>query len=99
MFIIINFISIRIMVLTGKALEDFKNYILYELGIQNEILLYRKTLINALIMDWFDSLCASKLGGYNASDYLFEHLRRNNYKDSIQLTIKRLNNIYNEQEK
>ena len=59
------------MILTGKAKEDFENYVLNkELGHDSEVLInvynqetlfidykdVKKTLLNALIVEWFDSV-------------------------------------------
>lgn len=88
------------MILTDKAREDFIKYASYTYGEDSgDLNMMREVMRNTLIIDWFDSLCASKLGGHNMSDYLYEYLKRHNYKESIRLTIKRLNTIYNEKYK
>ena len=48
------------MILTGKAKEDFENYVLNKnLGHDSEVLISvynQETLLNALIIEWFDSV-------------------------------------------
>lgn len=44
------------MILTDKAREDFKDWLLYDYAIGSEVLLYKKEFINTLIIEWFDSV-------------------------------------------
>ena len=106
------------MLLTNKAKEDFENYVLNKnLGHDSEVLIsvynqetlfidykdVKKTLLNALIIEWFDSV-----GIYITSDYLevnrvfySEILNENfeivkpNRQEALTEAIKKANEIYN----
>ena len=107
------------MLLTNKAKEDFENYILNEnlrhdsevlISVYNQETLFidykdvKKTLLNALIIEWFDSV-----GIYITSDYLelnkgfFSEILDNNFaivkptrQEALTEAIKKANEIYNE---
>ena len=106
------------MILTGKAKEDFENYVLNKnLGHDSEVLIsvynqetlfidykdVKKTLLNALIIEWFDSV-----GIIITSDYFelnkgfySEILNENfeivkpNRQEALTEAIKKANEIYN----
>ena len=106
------------MILTGKAKEDFENYVLNkELGHDSEVLIsvynqeslfinynnVKETLLNALIIEWFDSV-----GIYITSDYFelnkgfysevlnsdFEIIKPTR-QETLTEAIKKANEIYN----
>ena len=104
--------------LTGKAKEDFENYVLNkELGHDSEVLIsvynqetlfidykdVKKTLLNALIIEWFDSV-----GIYITSDYFelnkgfYSEILGSNFaivkptrQEALTEAIKKANEIYN----
>ena len=106
------------MILTGKAKEDFENYVLNKnLGHDSEVLIsvynqeslfinynnVKETLLNALIIEWFDSV-----GIYITSDYFelnkgfysevlnsdFEIIKQTR-QETLTEAIKKANEIYN----
>ena len=106
------------MVLTGKAKEDFENYVLNkELGHDSEVLIsvynqerlfinynnVKETLLNALIIEWFDSV-----GIIITSDYFelnkgfYSEILESNFEiikptrqEALAEAIKKANEIYN----
>ena len=106
------------MILTGKAKEDFENYVLNkELGHDSEVLIsvynqeslfinynnVKETLLNALIIEWFDSV-----GIYVTSDYFelnkgfYSEILNENFEivkptrqEALTEAIKKANEIYN----
>ena len=106
------------MILTGKAKEDFENYVLNrKLGHDSEVLIsvynqeslfinynnVKETLLNALIIEWFDSV-----GIYITSDYLelnkgfYSEILNENFaivkpirQEALTEAIKKANEIYN----
>ena len=106
------------MILTGKAKEDFENYVLNkELGHDSEVLInvynqetlfidykdVKKTLLNALIVEWFDSV-----GIYITSDYFelnkgfYSEVLDSNFaivkptrQEALTEAIKKANEYYN----
>ena len=106
------------MILTGKAKEDFENYVLNkELGHDSEVLIsvynqeslfinynnVKETLLNALIIEWFDSV-----GIYITSDYFelnkgfYSEILNENFEivkptrqEALTEAIKKANEIYN----
>ena len=106
------------MILTGKAKEDFENYVLNkELGHDSEVLIsvynqetlfinynnVKETLLNALIIEWFDSI-----GIYITSDYFelnkgfYSEILESNFEiikptrqEALAEAIKKANEIYN----
>ncbi len=106
------------MILTGKAKEDFENYVLNkELGHDSEVLIsvynqeslfinynnVKETLLNALIIEWFDSV-----GIIITSDYFelnkgfYSEILESNFeiikptrKEALTEAIKKANEIYN----
>ena len=106
------------MILTGKAKEDFENYVLNEnLGHDSEVLIsvynqetlfidykdVKKPLLNALIIEWFDSV-----GIYITSDYFelnkgfYSEILESNFEiikptrqEALAEAIKKANEIYN----
>ena len=106
------------MILTGKAKEDFENYVLNkELGHDSEVLIsvynqeslfinynnVKETLLNALIIEWFDSV-----GIIITSDYLelnkgfYSEILESNFEiikptrqEALAEAIKKANEIYN----
>ena len=106
------------MILTGKAKEDFENYVLNKkLGHDSEVLIsvynqeslfinykdVKKPLLNALIIEWFDSV-----GIYITSDYFelnkgfYSEILNENFEivkptrqEAITEAIKKANEIYN----
>ena len=106
-------------ILTGKAKKDFENYVLNkELGHDSEVLInvynqetlfidykdVKKTLLNALIIEWFDSV-----GIYITSDYFelnkgfYSEILDSNFaivkptrQEALTEAIKKANEIYNE---
>ena len=106
------------MVLTGKAKEDFENYVLNKnLGHDSEVLIsvynqetlfidykdVKKTLLNALIIEWFDSV-----GIYITSDYFelnkgfYSEILDSNFEiikptrqEALTEAIKKANEYYN----
>ena len=106
------------MILTGKAKEDFENYVLNEnlrhdsevlISIYNQETLFidykdvKKPLLNALIIEWFDSI-----GIYITSDYFelnkgfYSEILNENFaivkptrKEALTEAIKKANEIYN----
>ena len=106
------------MILTGKAKEDFENYVLNkELGHDSEVLIsvynqetlfidykdVKKTLLNALIIEWFDSV-----GIIITSDYFelnkgfYSEILESNFEiikptrqEALAEAIKKANEIYN----
>mgnify|MGYP000653321138 CR=1 FL=1 len=106
------------MILTGKAKEDFENYILNkELGHDSEVLIsvynqetlfinynnVKETLLNALIIEWFDSV-----GIIITSDYFelnkgfYSEILESNFEiikptrqEALAEAIKKANEIYN----
>ena len=106
------------MILTGKAKKDFENYVLNkELGHDSEVLIsvynqetlfidyknVKKTLLNALIVEWFDSI-----GIYITSDYFelnkgfYSEILNENFaivkptrQEVLTEAIKKANEIYN----
>ena len=105
-------------ILTGKAKEDFENYVLNkELGHDSEVLIsvynqeslfinynnVKETLLNALIIEWFDSV-----GIYITSDYFelnkgfYSEILDSNFavvkptrQEALAEAIKKANEIYN----
>ena len=106
------------MMLTGKAKEDFENYVLNkELGHDSEVLIsvynqeslfinynnVKETLLNALIIEWFDSV-----GIIITSDYFelnkgfYSEILESNFEiikptrqEALAEAIKKANEIYN----
>ena len=106
------------MILTGKAKEDFENYVLNEnlrhdsevlISIYNQETLFidykdvKKTLLNALIIEWFDSV-----GIYITSDYFelnkgfYSEILNENFaivkptrQEALTEAIKKANEYYN----
>ena len=106
------------MILTGKAKEDFENYVLNEnlrhdsevlISIYNQETLFidykdvKKPLLNALIIEWFDSV-----GIYITSDYFelnkgfYSEILNENFaivkptrQEALTEAIKKANEIYN----
>ena len=106
------------MLLTNKAKEDFENYVLNKnLGHDSEVLIsvynqetlfidykdVKKTLLNALIIEWFDSV-----GIYITSDYFelnkgfYSEILNENFEivkptrqEALTEAIKKANEIYN----
>ena len=106
------------MILTGKAKEDFENYVLNkELGHDSEVLIsvynqetlfinynnVKETLLNALIIEWFDSV-----GIIITSDYFelnkgfYSEILNENFaivkptrQEALTEAIKKANEIYN----
>ena len=106
------------MILTGKAKEDFENYILNEnlrhnsevlISVYNQETLFidykdvKKPLLNALIIEWFDSV-----GIYITSDYFelnkgfYSEILESNFEiikptrqEALAEAIKKANEIYN----
>ena len=106
------------MILTGKAKEDFENYVLNEnlrhdsevlISVYNQETLFidykdvKKTLLNALIIEWFDSV-----GIYITSDYFelnkgfYSEILNENFaivkptrQEALTEAIKKANEIYN----
>ena len=106
------------MILTGKAKEDFENYVLNkELGHDSEVLIsvynqetlfinynnVKETLLNALIIEWFDSV-----GIIITSDYFelnkgfYSEILNENFEiikptrqEALVEAIKKANEIYN----
>lgn len=110
------------MILTGKAKEDFENYVLNkELGHDSEVLIsvynqetlfinynnVKETLLNALIIEWFDSVgiyvnssgltlsktFISDVSVNNNCEYNYDGFRTR--KEAIEQAIKKANEIYN----
>ena len=107
------------MILTGKTKEDFENYVLNKnLGHDSEVLIsvynqetlfinynnVKETLLNALIIEWFDSV-----GIIITSDYLelnkgfYSEILNENFaivkptrQEALTEAIKKANEIYNE---
>ena len=106
------------MILTGKAKEDFENYILNEnlrhdsevlISVYNQETLFidykdvKKPLLNALIIEWFDSV-----GIIITSDYFelnkgfYSEILESNFEiikptrqEALAEAIKKANEIYN----
>ena len=106
------------MLLTNKAKEDFENYVLNKnLGHDSEVLIsvynqetlfidykdVKKTLLNALIIEWFDSVVI-----YITSDYFelnkgfYSEILDSNFaivkptrQEALTEAIKKANEIYN----
>ena len=106
------------MLLTNKAKEDFENYVLNKnLGHDSEVLIsvynqetlfidykdVKKPLLNALIIEWFDSV-----GIYITSDYFelnkgfYSEILNENFEiikptrqEALAEAIKKANEIYN----
>ena len=106
------------MILTRKTKEDFENYVLNkELGHDSEVLIsvynqetlfidykdVKKTLLNALIIEWFDSV-----GIIITSDYFelnkgfYSEILESNFEiikptrqEALAEAIKKANEIYN----
>ena len=106
------------MILTGKTKEDFENYVLNkELGHDSEVLIsvynqetlfinynnVKETLLNALIIEWFDSV-----GIIITSDYFelnkgfYSEILESNFEiikptrqEALAEAIKKANEIYN----
>ena len=106
------------MILTGKAKEDFENYVLNKkLGHDSEVLIsvynqeslfinynnVKETLLNALIIEWFDSV-----GIIITSDYFelnkgfYSEILESNFEiikptrqEALTEAIKKANEIYN----
>ena len=106
------------MILTGKAKEDFENYVLNKkLGHDSEVLIsvynqeslfinynnIKETLLNALIIEWFDSV-----GIIITSDYFelnkgfYSEILESNFEiikptrqEALAEAIKKANEIYN----
>ena len=106
------------MILTGKAKEDFENYILNEnlrhdsevlISVYNQETLFidykdvKKPLLNALIIEWFDSV-----GIIITSDYFelnkgfYSEILESNFEiikptrqEALTEAIKKANEIYN----
>ena len=106
------------MILTGKAKEDFENYVLNKnLGHDSEVLIsvynqeslfinynnVKETLLNALIIEWFDSI-----GIIITSDYFelnkgfYSEILESNFEiikptrqEALAEAIKKANEIYN----
>ena len=106
------------MILTGKAKEDFENYVLNKkLGHDSEVLIsvynqeslfinynnIKETLLNALIIEWFDGV-----GIIITSDYFelnkgfYSEILESNFEiikptrqEALAEAIKKANEIYN----
>ena len=106
------------MILTGKTKEDFENYVLNKnLGHDSEVLIsvynqeslfinynnVKETLLNALIIEWFDSV-----GIIITSDYFelnkgfYSEILESNFEivkptrqEALAEAIKKANEIYN----
>ena len=111
------------MILTGKAKEDFENYVLNkELGHDSEVLIsvynqeslfinynnVKETLLNALIIEWFDSVgiyieisfyddCYWTYNIYSNKPVLEKEIANicNNRQEALTEAIKKANEIYN----
>ena len=111
------------MILTGKAKEDFENYVLNkELGHDSEVLIsvynqeslfinynnVKETLLNALIIEWFDSVgiyieisfyddCYWTYNIYSNKPVLEKEIANicNNRQEALAEAIKKANEIYN----
>ena len=111
------------MILTGKAKEHFENYVLNkELGHDSEVLInvynqetlfidykdVKKTLLNALIIEWFDSvgICIDRdciniemvityFRGINEEQTIIDCDHKETFKDWWEEAIKKANEIYN----
>ena len=110
-------------ILTGKAKEDFENYVLNkELGHDSEVLIsvynqeslfinynnVKETLLNALIIEWFDSVgiyieisfyddCYWTYNIYSNKPVLEKEIANicNNRQEALTEAIKKANEIYN----
>ena len=111
------------MILNGEAKKDFENYVLNkELGHDSEVLInvynqetlfidykdVKKTLLNALIIEWFDSVgiyvnssgltlsktFISDVSVNNNCEYNYDGFRTR--QEAIEQAIKKANEIYNE---
>lgn len=87
------------MELTGKAKEDFKKWFietkdLYD-SFENELRLMCDTRLNALIIEWFDSVEYDKIS--SLWDYCFYGFYRGlrDYTQATEQAIKKANDIYN----
>ena len=111
------------MILTGKAKEDFENYVLNKkLGHDSEVLIsvynqetlfidykdVKKTLLNALIIEWFDSvgICIDRdciniemvitdFRGINEEQTIIDCDHEESFQDWWEEAIKKANEIYN----
>lgn len=87
------------MKLTREAKEDFEiwfyqtykhNYTFYQ---QNE----NSKILRMIIIDWFNFIGASEIGGHSISDLIYIHLKQNeNIFRAINLAIEEANKNYNE---
>ncbi len=104
-------------ILIGKAKEDFENYVLNKnLGHDSEVLIsvynqetlfidykdVKKTLLNALIIEWFDSvgiyinaLRYNKQWWKAIAEYEYARIF-NSRQEALTKAIKKANKIYNE---
>ena len=111
------------MILIGKAKEDFENYVLNKnLGHDSEVLIsvynqeslfinynnVKETLLNALIIEWFDSVgiyieisfyddCYWTYNIYSNKPVLEKEIANicNNRQEALAEAIKKANEIYN----
>ena len=111
------------MILTGKAKEDFENYVLNKnLGHDSEVLIsvynqeslfinynnVKETLLNALIIEWFDSvgICIDRdciniemvitdFRGINEEQTIIDCDHEESFQDWWEEAIKKANEIYN----
>ena len=107
------------MLLTNKAKEDFENYVLNKnLGHDSEVLIsvynqetlfidykdVKKTLLNALIIEWFDSVKIHITSDYfELNKGFYSEILDNNFaivkptrQEALIEAIKKANEIYNE---
>ena len=105
-------------ILTGKAKEDFENYVLNKnLGHDSEVLIsvynqetlfidykdVKKTLLNALIIEWFDSVKIHITSDYfELNKGFYSEILDNNFaivkptrQEALIEAIKKANEIYN----
>ena len=111
------------MILTGKAKEDFENYVLNKnLGHDSEVLIsvynqetlfidykdVKKTLLNALIIEWFDSvgICIDRdcinmemvitdFRDINKEQFIIDCSLEEPFPEWWKKAIKKANEIYN----
>ena len=107
------------MILTGKAKEDFENYVLNKnLGHDSEVLIsvynqetlfinynnVKETLLNALIIEWFDSVgIYISSYGFEFTKEFYSEITSDNFsvikptrQEALTEAIKKANEIYNE---
>ena len=97
------------MILTGKAKEDFENYVLNKkLGHDSEVLIsvynqeslfinynnVKETLFNALIIEWFDEIKHPKIQIVRIIWNTWSNSTLS-YKETVIEAIKKANEIYN----